>query len=289
MGNNVVSDTVDFIKSYTHWRPVESDNEYRDREQYKIESLMDIIPYYLHEIDTGLRTDIAQLIISFLVSIDLTPYLSKQLTLDYIVQDLSIYDFDPSECRKKHIKTRAFLMEPLSFSNDEIIVHSPMIDVDEGMDNLDEFETHKHKLPERYKQIISHQQSKYIQSGRKFKRIPPHIFWWKAIEDAFKEYFVKGLDTKDIASYIECNGISELRKHGFLHGCVRGPPLYDTKEMDEQWFIEFFAECVNVEPQENRNSFPFYVIEGKDELVFEMKVVTYSNKKNLGLHMPRYD
>merc|ERR1719361_228480 len=107
MGNNVVSDTVDFIKSYTHWRPVESDNEYRDTEQYKIESLMDIIPYYLHEIDTGLRTDIAQLIISFLVSIDLTPYLSKQLTLDYIVQDLNIYDFVQKECRKKHKKNES--------------------------------------------------------------------------------------------------------------------------------------------------------------------------------------
>ena len=54
-------------------------------------------------------------------------------------------------------------------------------------------------------------------------------------------------------------------------------------------YIEFLAHCINVEPAVNANSFPTYVIEGKQELVFEMEVVTYSNCKNLGLHIDRYD
>merc|ERR1712129_427575 len=110
--------------------------------------------------------------------------------------------------------------------------------------------------------------------------IPPHIFWWKAIEDGLKQYFIQKLDyAYDIGPFIECNGVSKLRKYGFLHSCVEGPPLYDDgKHLDEQWYIEFFAVCTNVEPEVNRNAYPLYVIEGKKQLVFEMKVVTYSNR-----------
>eukprot|EP01084_Bolivina_argentea_P033357 61699_1 len=299
MGNVSVSEAVSYVNPYNYWKPPsssdseESENEYRDRENFKITPLIEIIPPFLNEIDSGLQKDIANIIISFMVSVDLTMYLSKQLTLDYIVEDLNIYDFQKKECRKKHKKTRAFIIEHLSFSGDEIIVKSPLTDMDDmsDMDNLDSFEIHKHKLPEKYKQIISqNQQSKYIKLGKRFKKIPQHIFWWKAIEDAFKEYFIKKLDfNKNISNFIECNGISELRKHGFLHSCVQGPPLYDTINFNQKWYIEFFAVCINIEPKKNRNSFPYYVIENKDKLIFEMKVVTYSNQKGLGLHMPRYD
>eukprot|EP01084_Bolivina_argentea_P089716 161827_1 len=218
-------------------------------------------------------------------------YLSKQLTRDYIVEDLSIYDFSEKQCRKKHRKTRAFIVEGPSFSGDEIVVCSPMDEDTDPKDDLNEFELQKSKLPDKYKKIISQNEHlKHIKFGKRFKSIPQHIYWWKAIEDAFKDYFVKQFDfNKDIAHYIECNGISELRKHGFIHACVEAPPLHDTVKFDEKWYIEFFAVCTNVEPKENRNSFPYYVIENKDKLVFEMKVVTYSNLKGLGLHMPRYD
>ena len=50
-----------------------------------------------------------------MVAVDLTSYLSKQLTLDYIAEDLTIYDFSKKECRKKHRKTRAFIVESMSF------------------------------------------------------------------------------------------------------------------------------------------------------------------------------
>ena len=125
---------------------------------------------------------------------------------------------------------------------------------------------------------------------RRFKKIPKHIFWWKCIEDSFKSYFTKKFDyNPEIGRFIECNGISELRKHGIIHNCIVAPPLYDTKNFDQKWYIEFFAVCTNVKPKPDPNSFPFYVIENCDKLIFEMKVVTYSNEKNLGLHMPTYD
>ena len=159
-----------------------------------------------------------------------------------------------------------------------------------NFDDLNEYELLKHKLPEKYKQIIQNRQSNYIEQSKKYKKIPKHIFWWKAIEDSFKDYFAKKFDyNKDISSFIECNGISELRKHGFLHSCVCAPPIYDTIKLNEEWYIEFFAKCTNVKRKRNRNSFPCYVIEDKDKLIFEMKVVTYSNQRNLGLHIERYD
>ena len=188
---------------------------------------------------------------------------------------------------------------------DKIEVESPLFDIKE--DEEDEkyyhqkFENISHKLPERYKKIISqNEMSKQIklsqkledisQKLRRIKNIPKHIFWWKAIEDRFKKYFIKKFgNNKLIKKYIECNGISELRKHGILHNCISGPPLYDSLNFEEKWFIEFFAICINVKPRENKNLFPYYYIEDKSKLIFEMKVVTYSNKKNLGLHMPSYD
>ena len=121
MGNINVGNAISYVNPYSYWgeqssESEESENEYKDRENYDIIPLMDIIPQFLNSIDSGLRRDIANIIISFMVSVDLTPYLGRQLSLDYIVEDLSIYDFNKKECRKKHRKTRAFIIEDMSFS-----------------------------------------------------------------------------------------------------------------------------------------------------------------------------
>ena len=116
-----ISNVLAYLSSYQYWTATtsesdESEFEYSDRVNYKITPLADIIPECLTEIDKGLQKDIAHLIIGFLVAVDLTPYLSKQLTLDYLVEDLNIYDFSQAQCRKKYAQTRAFIIENLSFS-----------------------------------------------------------------------------------------------------------------------------------------------------------------------------
>ena len=64
----------------------------------------------------------------------------------------------------------------------------------DNLDNLNEFELHEHKLPDRYRQIISqNQQSKYIKLGKRFRKIPKHIFWWKATKMHLKNILLKNL------------------------------------------------------------------------------------------------
>ena len=60
MGNVNVSSAVSYINPYSYWNEAtsdsdESENEYKDRENYKITPLIDIIPDLLQDIDMVYR------------------------------------------------------------------------------------------------------------------------------------------------------------------------------------------------------------------------------------------
>ena len=111
-----------YINPYYYWNASTNNgdknkNDLNESKQNKeIIPLLKIIPKLLNEIDSGsLQNFIANIIISFMVATDMTSYLSVQLSLDYIIKHLTIYDFQENDYRKKYKNVRAFLVKNMSF------------------------------------------------------------------------------------------------------------------------------------------------------------------------------
>lgn len=247
-------------------------------------NLLNVLNQHWIEIPFALRPNLSKIVISFVCALDMYRFLSKKLSINYLISHLNITS-NFEYYIEKHRTTKAYVIinDMNNNNNKMIIIEKP--DMKENFYYSQNIEN-TCNLPLKYKQFMIQKMMRIKKRNLEIDEnqklfIPEHVMWWKNIEDGFKAYFANTFKCAFVSDFIYCKGVGDLRSYGIIHNCVSAPLLYDTCE---PMYFEFFAVCTNIQAHANANAFPRFIL--NDKLVFEMKAVTYSSCKYLGLHMP---